>query len=275
MEYSFNIGHARGYGLEEAIMIQSFVFWIMKNKANGKHLVEGRTWTYNSIEAFATLFPFWSKRQIERILRSLVDKKVLIRDNFNQYKYDRTCWYAFADESLFIEPDKSLISTISPNSEMHITVSENAFPQTVKPIPVTTNNITTNKDNNINNTNTIYSKPERKKRNWDKYSQRELELEHIKSYSIVDYLEAHGFQPEKTTSNGKGRIFWFLSPLRDEREPSFAVYEKNKGDLWDWFDFGINEGGSIVDLVMKLQGYDYAAAMQHLRELVYSYSDTS
>ena len=59
MEYHFNIEYAKKYGVDEAIMIQNFVFWIMKNKANHTHQHEDRTWTYNTKKAFVALFPFW------------------------------------------------------------------------------------------------------------------------------------------------------------------------------------------------------------------------
>ena len=52
MDYSFDIEVAQQYGVNEAIMIKNLQFWIMKNKANGKHFHDGHTWTYNSVAAF-------------------------------------------------------------------------------------------------------------------------------------------------------------------------------------------------------------------------------
>ena len=127
MNYVFSIDHAQKYGLEEAIMIQNFMFWIAKNKANNKHQHKGRTWTRNTTKAFSILFPFWTQRQIERILNSLVRKGVIVVDNFNTIKYDRTKWYAFKDEAFFIN--------ISPNGEMDFTKCVNRFHRLVKPIP--------------------------------------------------------------------------------------------------------------------------------------------
>ena len=36
MEYSFNIHIAKKYGVDEAIMIKNFQFWILKNEASDK-----------------------------------------------------------------------------------------------------------------------------------------------------------------------------------------------------------------------------------------------
>ncbi len=75
MEHSFDIEHAKKYGVDVAIVLKNLQFWIMKNKANNRHFYEGRTWTYNSVKAFAELFPYWTERQIIRILKTMEEKK--------------------------------------------------------------------------------------------------------------------------------------------------------------------------------------------------------
>jgi hypothetical protein len=90
------------YGLEEAIMIWNFRFWIIKNKANNKHFYENKTWTYNSHEAFQKLFPFWTKDQVRRIIEKLLKKEIIVKGNFNQSAYNKTAWYAFKDEEKFM-----------------------------------------------------------------------------------------------------------------------------------------------------------------------------
>ena len=102
MNYVFDIEYATEYGLEESIMLQNFMFWISKNKANEKNYHDGHYWTFNSIRAYSELFPFWNEMKIKRILTSLVEKGVLIKGNYNKLPYDRTNWYAFADEEKFI-----------------------------------------------------------------------------------------------------------------------------------------------------------------------------
>lgn len=102
MHYSFEISDAQKYGVDEAIFIQNLRFWILKNKASGKHEYNGKTWTYNSAQSFAKLFPFWTNRQVERITKSLKDKNIVTTGNYNSSHYDRTLWYAFCDENLFL-----------------------------------------------------------------------------------------------------------------------------------------------------------------------------
>lgn len=100
MTYQFDTDIAALYGVDESIMIANLQFWIRKNEANGKHFHDGRFWTYNSIDAFTKLFPFWTARQIRRILKSLEEKGVIVTGNYNTFAYDRTTWYAFGDSFL-------------------------------------------------------------------------------------------------------------------------------------------------------------------------------
>ena len=102
MEHSFDIEVAQEYGIEEAIFIKHFQFWIKKNKANGTHLYDGRTWTYNSIKAFMDLFPYMSQKTIRTTLEHLRTKGVLLTGNYNEDACKRTLWYSFADEERWI-----------------------------------------------------------------------------------------------------------------------------------------------------------------------------
>ena len=102
MEHSFDIEVAKEYGIHEAIFIKHFQFWISKNKANGTHLHDCRTWTYNSNKAFTELFPYMSQKTIRTTLDHLKDKGILITGNYNDNPHNRTLWYAFANEEKWI-----------------------------------------------------------------------------------------------------------------------------------------------------------------------------
>ena len=95
------------YGVDSAIMIWNLSYWIEHNEANGMHFHDGRTWTFNSVEAFTKIFPFWSRGQIRRILKSLEDNGVIMTGNYNQSTYERKMWYAFTDQFLQMHLSKS------------------------------------------------------------------------------------------------------------------------------------------------------------------------
>ena len=138
MEHSFDIEIAKLYGIEEAIIIKNFEFWLAKNKANGKHLYENRTWTYNSVKAFGDLFPYMSDSKIRRTLDNLVEKGVLLKGNFNQSGYDRTLWYSFSDNF-------KMSKSICQNQQMDFAESSNGFGKNDEPIPDSNPDTDTNK----------------------------------------------------------------------------------------------------------------------------------
>ena len=65
--------------------------------------------------------------------------------------------------------------------------------------------------------------------------------------SIVDYLEINGYLPVRVIRGNA----WYLSPLRDEKTPSFNVnLFKNM-----WYDFGIGTGGNLYKLMDQLKEF--------------------
>ena len=128
MTHIFDTNIAVEYGVEIAIVVNHLAFWIQKNEANGKHMHNGKVWTYNSIKAFSELFPYWTERQIRRILMNMEELKIIETANFNKVSYDRTKWYTFTDQ--FINAHKPILQ----NGKMHFTESSNAYDQTVKSI---------------------------------------------------------------------------------------------------------------------------------------------
>ena len=106
MEYSFDIDFAKKYGVDEAIMIKSFQYWIRLNKANKSNFYDGHYWTYNTISALSELFPFWSEKQVRTILQNLLKLNILIKGNYNKLGFDRTIWYAFQNEAEFLQINK-------------------------------------------------------------------------------------------------------------------------------------------------------------------------
>lgn len=66
----------------------------------------------------------------------------------------------------------------------------------------------------------------------------------IKNIKITDYLYNTGIQPKQI----KGADYWYISPYREERTPSFKV----NNDLNVWFDYGTGQGGNIIDLIIKM-----------------------
>jgi len=62
--------------------------------------------------------------------------------------------------------------------------------------------------------------------------------------------------PTKIRSNN----YWYLSPLRNEKEASFKI-DRNKNL---WYDHGAGKGGTVVDFVMQYLNCDISRALQKL-----------
>ena len=137
MNHNFSIKIAEMYGLEEAIMISNFQYWITKNKANGNHYYDGRTWTYNSVKAFEDLFPYLTPSKIRRCLESLIEQGVLIKGDYNKNRYVRTSWFAFANESMFLNQQMDLSDLTNGNGEKDKCITDinpNVKPYNIPPI---------------------------------------------------------------------------------------------------------------------------------------------
>lgn len=123
---SFNTNIAVQYGVNISIFCQQLAQWTFLNLANRRNIHEGLCWSYNTLDAYTEIFPFWSRRQLELIINHAVKAGLIKKGNFNQHKYDRTIWYALTIEGLKFYPEltekkylEALSNTISPNCEMH------------------------------------------------------------------------------------------------------------------------------------------------------------
>jgi len=121
--YSFNVGLAQKYGVNESIILSNMIFWIKKNQANEKNYHDGYYWTFNSIKAFVIMFPFWTERQINYILNNLEKKHIIKSGKYNKNKYDHTKWYTIIDNSIL------------QNCQIESKKLSNQFDENVKPIP--------------------------------------------------------------------------------------------------------------------------------------------
>lgn len=125
MQHSFDIGIAKKYGVQAAVILNHLYFWIEKNKANGANFYDGQYWTYNSKRAFTELFPYMTERQIDYALKKMVDDGLIVKGNYNEVAYDRTLWYSITKKGY----------SIIQNCEMEETKLTNATNKIVQPIP--------------------------------------------------------------------------------------------------------------------------------------------
>ena len=79
-----------------------------------------------------------------------------------------------------------------------------------------------------------------------------------KQIDLVDYLAALGHRPQKIHN----KDYWYLSPLREEKTPSFKVNRS----LNAWYDHGIGKGGNLIDFGILYFNCTVSDLLQHLSQ---------
>lgn len=86
--------------------------------------------------------------------------------------------------------------------------------------------------------------------------QQRLSIAKAKAMDMVDYLSRLGYKPAKVRNND----YWYVSPLRDEKTPSFKVNRK----LNRWYDHGLGKGGNLIDFAILHQNCTIGEFLQKL-----------
>lgn len=100
MNYSFNSRYAERYGLQQAVVLQHIIWWVLRNGVYGKNFRDNRFWTYNSVKAFKHEFPFLTQKQIRKCLQDLKRDGAVLVGTYNKMRADRTKWYTLSDALL-------------------------------------------------------------------------------------------------------------------------------------------------------------------------------
>lgn len=147
MNHCFNLGIANKFDTNVAIFLQSIAHWTHNNLTNKRNLIDGHCWTYNSLEALGETFTYWSKKQLETVIKNSLKSGLLIKGNHNKHKYDRTCWYALSYEAYEFFPElrqehflHRLYDSIEDESKPHFPNWRNGKSEFGTPIPITNSN---------------------------------------------------------------------------------------------------------------------------------------
>jgi DNA primase len=80
----------------------------------------------------------------------------------------------------------------------------------------------------------------------------------INMFPIREYLAGLNIYP----ANERGYYGMYHSPFREDRDASMKVdYSKNL-----WIDYGTNEGGTLIDLVMRMNNISFSDAVAELEK---------
>ncbi|MTK11260.1 MAG: DnaD domain protein [Clostridiaceae bacterium] len=104
----FNPKLAELLGLNESIILNHIHYWLERSN----NIVEEKRWVYNSYEQWHEQIGFLSTSTIKKAIKKLEAMGIVLSDNFNKCKMDKTKWYTIAYDNLekFFEGHKDRIN---------------------------------------------------------------------------------------------------------------------------------------------------------------------
>lgn len=113
---------------DKAIILQQIHYWLQRSN----NIVDGHRWVFNTAKGWQKQFPWITAKTVQRYLKDLCDRGLLITANYNKANFDRTKWYRIDYDAL----DKlgNSIGTDSPNGK-GLTVPKEGDSQ-YQPIPI-------------------------------------------------------------------------------------------------------------------------------------------
>ena len=83
-----------------------------------------------------------------------------------------------------------------------------------------------------------------------------MNCEQANQMDLVDYLFSIGYSPKKISGNN----YWYHSPFREEKTPSFKI-DRAKNS---WYDHGENMGGKLVDFAKQFFNCNTSEALSKI-----------
>lgn len=91
--HSFDPAVAAKFGVDEAIVINHFTYFLNHHKANETNYFEGHYWTYDTADSLAQKMPYWSKNKIQKLLKRMEERHLLISGDFAPNRFQRPKYY--------------------------------------------------------------------------------------------------------------------------------------------------------------------------------------
>lgn len=239
MQHHFDVEVAKEFGILEAVLLENISFWLAKNAANETNYYDGDYWTYNSIRAFAKLFPYATERQIKYALNKLKDAGVIKTASYNQNAYDHTLWYGLTEKG------KSIVS----NEKIDLTAMSNRKTHSVQPIPY---NKPDNKQHISTNTNVLV---EAKPQEYGNSQINELfdKWEECCGFRVDTKIKANRYACNRLIkSRGFDKVINSLPYVAESQMDKFAPKVTNFMDLAEkWNDLAVWYKKKIATSEMK------------------------
>lgn len=243
---SFNAKVAIQFDVNIAIFIQYLSQRTYSNIANKRHIHDGLCWTYDTLNAFCKIFPYFSLRQIRTIIDKCEELNLIKKGNYNKVGYDRTTWFALTPEAFKFYDDLDQIENIeilieSENKQdpasvaicqkwqMHLSELTNRFDESDTTIP--TNITTKDISKDISKTPKV-SLPANSKE-LDLKDLKADNLHDIPEQMLVDWISIRKQKKAKITRTAWYRMNKTMSKLKMELKLSpHEAFETMVANCW-------------------------------------------
>lgn len=137
---TFDPGLAQLLGIEEAVILNQFHWWLDENRRRNQNLHDGRYWTYNSLAAWhRDYFQYMPFRGMRQALERLRKKGILIAGKYNREKRDQTLWYSIDYQALVdlgVQVPEDSLPELQKPADSHLSETTNACVRSDRPLPV-------------------------------------------------------------------------------------------------------------------------------------------
>lgn len=99
---TMRLENGNAVGVENAIFLQDIAYWCDYNRSSNANFKDGRYWMFSTVNGFEKRHPYWTKKQLRRIISSCENAGLLISGSYNKDKRDRTKWYTVSDIVLVV-----------------------------------------------------------------------------------------------------------------------------------------------------------------------------
>lgn len=242
---SFNTNIAKDFSLDSSVFMQQLAQWIFYNLANEKNIFDGLCWSFNTLKAYGLIFPWWTKKQLERIIYNVVSQGLVVKGCYNKTSYDRTVWYAITTKGLHYYPElttlsnlKLMASSISPNGEIYFSELINLFPQKETTIP--TNKTTTediSKDISSSSSFSLSPSSSRKSKDLCFEDLKSDNPHEIPEHMLIDWISIRKQKKSKITRTAWIRMNKVMEEIKRERRISpLTAFETMVMNCWQSLD---------------------------------------
>lgn len=95
--HAFGVDDAIKHGLECATLMHSLRYYLDKCLAERKNVIDGYVWTHKTAKSLVEVFPYWTEKKIQRLLKKLVDAGALKVECLHENPFDRGRWYTMPE----------------------------------------------------------------------------------------------------------------------------------------------------------------------------------